>query len=262
MRTTVKAIASIVFALLSLFVVFDTVNAGFQGWRWPWLTLAGFSSILSLLLAVRLMRQNQQGKILAICCLLLAVMAVLNCVYWVFEPGLVSSPTLSPIDSQDYILWPFSQRRIPYVPPLPIVKLRQLTVAMLSFADQHGTLPPAAVYGKDGQSLLSWRVIILPYIEQEKLFHEFHLDEPWHSQHNIALLPRMPKLYCPPEQERPEPPFRTYYQVFVGKGAAFEGQKGLSLKDFKDEPSRTLLVVEGSEAVPWTKPKFSLHFTH
>src|SRR5438045_324186 len=41
--------------------------------------------------------------------------------------------------------------------------LRALGIAMLEYADDHGCLPPAAVHGKGGQPLLSWRVLLLPY---------------------------------------------------------------------------------------------------
>src|SRR5437879_3096759 len=55
-----------------------------------------------------------------------------------------------------------------------------------------GRLPAAVVYGKDGTPLLSWRVSLLPYIEEQELYKQFKLDEPWDSPHNIRLLPHMP----------------------------------------------------------------------
>ena len=61
--------------------------------------------------------------------------------------------------------------------------------------DHHGRLPPAVVYGEDDEPLYSWRVLVLPYIEQNALYEQFHLDEPWDSPHNLALLPKMPGTY-------------------------------------------------------------------
>src|SRR5262245_50271856 len=85
--------------------------------------------------------------------------------------------------------------------------------------------PAAAICGKDGRPLLSWRVQILPYLEEEKLYKQFKLDEPWDSQHNLALLPQMPTVYrSPSEAEVQADPGNTFYQVFVGPGAAFEGK--------------------------------------
>ena len=58
-------------------------------------------------------------------------------------------------------------------------------------------MPPPAIYSKDGKPLLSWRVAVLPYIEQGPLYNQFKLDEPWDSAHNKKLLALMPKLYEP-----------------------------------------------------------------
>ena len=125
---------------------------------------------------------------------------------------------------------------------------------MQNYADVEGHLPPAAVYGPDGKPLLSWRVLLLPYIEGGELFKELRLDEPWDSEHNLRLLPRMPSVYEPFRNHKAAPPHHTFYRAFVGKGAAFEGPKGVSLEDFPDGRSETFLVVEAGEAVPWTKP--------
>jgi hypothetical protein len=130
-------------------------------------------------------------------------------------------------------------------------------MALLCYQDEHGRLPPAVVYGEDGTPLYSWRVLVLPYLDQGELYREFHLDEPWDSPHNLALLPRMPSSYAPPSGKAWKvPPHHTVCHVFVGKGAAFEGREGLCLSaDFPDGTSRTLLLVEAGEPVPWTRPE-------
>ena len=128
---------------------------------------------------------------------------------------------------------------------------------MHNYHDTHGRLPPAVVYGKYGQPLHSWRVLLLPYIEQKDLYAQFHLDEPWDSQHNKKLLAMMPKTYVSPQQdEKSIKEHETYYQGFVGKDAFFEGKKGLRYPaDFPDGTSNTIMIVEASKAVPWTKPE-------
>jgi hypothetical protein len=139
--------------------------------------------------------------------------------------------------------------------------LKQVTLAMHNYAgDNGGRLPPAAVYSKDGRPLLSWRVLLLPYIECETLYREFHLDEPWDSPHNLRLLPRMPKTYYPPAGPIDGQPTRTHLQIFVGKGTAFERTDGVDfVNDFLDGSSNTILVVEAAQAVRWTKPE-DLHY--
>jgi hypothetical protein len=90
-------------------------------------------------------------------------------------------------------------------------------------------------------------VAILPYIEQDNLFKQFHLDEPWDSEHNKKLLAQMPKVYGDKGTE-------THYRVFTGKDAMFPGQKGLGPADITDGFSNTILIVEAPDAVEWTKP--------
>jgi hypothetical protein len=118
-------------------------------------------------------------------------------------------------------------------------------------------LPPAVVYGPDGKPLYSWRVVILPYIEEDELYKEFHLDEPWDSPHNLALLPRMPRMYAAPgSKAKNVPPYHTVCHVFVGKDTPFEGHEGVRYPaDITKGTSNTFLVVEAGEPVPWTKPE-------
>ncbi len=112
---------------------------------------------------------------------------------------------------------------------------------------------PQAVRDKDGKPLLSWRVAILPYIEQQELYNKFHLDEPWDSEHNKALIKEMPAVYLCPSRAKAEP-FTTSYRTFVGKGALFDEKEDTGLQVVTDGTSNTILVVEAKDAVTWTKP--------
>ncbi len=127
---------------------------------------------------------------------------------------------------------------------------------MQSYHDHQGALPARALFNKEGKPLLSWRVLILPYMEQDALYKQFKLDEPWDSLHNIKLLEKMPSFYKPFAGHQTREPYTTYFQVFVGKGAAFEGTKGMKISsDFPDGISNTILIAQAKHAVPWTKPE-------
>jgi hypothetical protein len=133
--------------------------------------------------------------------------------------------------------------------------LKQIGLAMHSYHDVYGHFPAAASYDKQGRPLLSWRVHILPYLEQEELYKQFHLDEPWDSEHNKQLLAKMPRIYAAPLPGGAKERGMTPYQVFTGKGTIFEDKKGVAIKDITDGTSRTFLIVEAGEGVPWTKPQ-------
>ncbi len=145
-----------------------------------------------------------------------------------------------------------------------INNLKQIVLAIHNFHDTFGFMPPAAICSKDGKPLLSWRVAILPFIEEDNLYKQFKLDEPWDGPNNKKLLERMPKIYTP-VKKRIKQPYSTYYQVFTGPQAPFHqkadgskpfGARGPRLPaNFPDGTSNTLLVVEAAEAVPWSKPE-------
>jgi RNA polymerase sigma factor (sigma-70 family) len=136
-----------------------------------------------------------------------------------------------------------------------INNLKMIALAMHNVAaSTNETRFAAAAIRKDGKPLLSWRVAILPYLDQKALYDKFHLDEPWNSPHNKTLLNQMPDVYAP-VLRTDEPRGSTYYQVFTGPGALFEDELGPKLVDVTDGTSNTFMVVDAGSPVPWTKPE-------
>jgi hypothetical protein len=132
------------------------------------------------------------------------------------------------------------------------VSIKQIGLAIHNYHEVNGHLPPAVVRDKDGRPLYSWRVALLPYIEEVSLYKQFNLDEPWDSEHNKTLIEKMPRVYAPALGGN-DAPGLTRYQVFVGPGTAFE-KPGLTWADFPDGLRSTLLVVEAGEPVVWSQP--------
>jgi len=132
--------------------------------------------------------------------------------------------------------------------------LKQIALSMQQYKSTHGTFPPHAIFSKDGKPLLSWRVAILPYLEEQKLYDEFHLDEPWDSPHNKPLIAKAP-LFCMNENGDAATG-RTRFVVPVGKDTMFDGDKGITEKQVTDGTSNTVMVVvvAADRSVIWTKP--------
>jgi hypothetical protein len=125
-----------------------------------------------------------------------------------------------------------------------------ICLALLNYHDAYGHLAPAVVRDKDGRPLYSWRVAILPYLEQDHLYREFKLDEPWDGPKNVKLLAQMPSCY---DRSWGTSSGKTHYLAVVGPGTAFE-RDGLTWVDFGDGRANTAVVVEATEPVPWSKP--------
>ena len=131
--------------------------------------------------------------------------------------------------------------------------LKQMGLAFHIHHDAIGYLPNNT-YTKDGKGLLSWRVFILPYIEQDQLYKQFKLDEAWDSDTNKPLIAKMPKLYAPIRVKGKEG--ETFYRGFAGKGALFgpDNGKGLKISSIADGTSNTGMIFEAGAATIWTKP--------
>jgi hypothetical protein len=133
--------------------------------------------------------------------------------------------------------------------------LKQIGLALHNHAATYGDRLPGNILDKDGKPLLSWRVAILPYIEQQELYRQFKLDQPWDSEHNKKLIPQMPRLYRSPKQS-PDLKDRTTYLAPLGKGLMWDDPKGHRFTAITDGTSNTIMVIEADDdtAVIWSKP--------
>lgn len=133
--------------------------------------------------------------------------------------------------------------------------MRQFMLALLNYESAFKRFPPRASADKeDGKPLLSWRVAILPFLEEQQLYQEFKQDEPWDSEHNIQLLDRMPNIYKHPDIDTP--PGHTVYLAPYGEGTGWP-EETLRFRDITDGTSNSIALVEvtGELSVPWTKPE-------
>jgi len=132
--------------------------------------------------------------------------------------------------------------------------LKHIAVAMHIHHKVHEKFPARANCDTNGKLLLSWRVLILPYLDQNDLYLRFRTDEPWDSEYNQKLIPLMPTVYRNPSGT-PQPGM-TQYLAVCGRGLLFDLTKGKSIAEITDGASCTIMVVEADpdRAVIWTKP--------
>jgi hypothetical protein len=101
----------------------------------------------------------------------------------------------------------------------------------------------------------SWRVLILPYIEQNELYKEYRFDEPWDGPNNRKLASRMPKVYALHGEERPDN-VTTNYLAVVGPETIWRAGEGIRYDKVADGTGNTILIVENVGAnVPWMEPR-------
>jgi hypothetical protein len=136
--------------------------------------------------------------------------------------------------------------------------LKQIALAFHSYTDFNNAFP-TNTYDKDGKPLLSWRVHLLPYLEQAPLYNEFKLDEPWDSENNKKLIARLPPVYALPGVKTKDAG-HTYYRAFLsGKNQSpsslmREAGPRLNFASITDGTSNTIFCIEADESCVWTEP--------
>ncbi len=131
--------------------------------------------------------------------------------------------------------------------------MKQLALAMYNYNDAHAHFPPAVVMGPDGKTPHSWRIELLPYLEQEPLYKQYKMDEPWDSEANKKVLEQTPVIFRSPPDEPPTT--NASYFVLTEKGTMFSGKEGMKISEITGGTSNTIMIVEAKRDIPWTKPE-------
>jgi len=139
-------------------------------------------------------------------------------------------------------------------------QLKQIGLALHDYHDIYQQFPPAYVTDEDGEPLYSWRVLLLPLLEEKELYDQFDLQEPWWSDHNRALIKKMPDVYASVSHEgATEARGKTPYRAIVDKHAertVLRPKKSRSFSEITDGASNSAMVIDDpARLVEWTKPE-------
>ncbi|TXT36249.1 MAG: hypothetical protein FD138_1046 [Planctomycetota bacterium] len=133
--------------------------------------------------------------------------------------------------------------------------LKQIGLALHNYHDQYKTFPPAFILGPNGRPWHSWRVLLLPFLNEEKLYAEYRFDEPWNGPHNSLLSKRRPDVFVCPMAKKHLDLSHTTYVAAVGAETAWSGEEPIEFNDISDSASNTVLVFEVRDArIPWLAP--------
>lgn len=136
--------------------------------------------------------------------------------------------------------------------------LRQIGLALHNYNNIYLTLPPAMVCDAEGRPMHSWRVLLLPFLDQMGLYRQYRFDEPWDGPNNVRLLSQMPSIYACPSHTGTSGlgGVHTAYVAVFGPEGVFAGEKPGRLSEVTDGIGSTLMVGEVRDVtIPWTKPE-------
>lgn len=131
-------------------------------------------------------------------------------------------------------------------------RMRQLAIGMHNYHDSNGHFPPPVLISDSGKKY-SWRVALLPYIDENQIFEQYRFDEDWNSEHNRKLTEATPAAFQHPNAIAAGSNQCSYF-VITGKGTPFNGNEGTKLAQITDGTSATLMIVESKKDVHWAEP--------
>lgn len=140
---------------------------------------------------------------------------------------------------------------------LSISNLEKIAAALNAYAADHGTYPPPATRDSAGTKLHSWRVLILPYLGEDELYDQFDLDKAWNDPANMSIGFEVPSVYRHPNAGAMGMYSESAYYLVVGPETLFPKTGPLGPDQITDDPSQTVLVVEGWPLIAsnqWTEP--------
>ena len=134
--------------------------------------------------------------------------------------------------------------------------LKQIALALHNYESIYGSFPPAYIADENGLPMHSWRVLLLPFLEQEALYKKYNFQESWNGPNNSQLLSSMPPIYeCPSNYGVADHHSCTSYVAVVGPHTAWPRDSGRLRSEITDGLAKTLQLIECDSQIPWLEPR-------
>ena len=204
------------FSLRTMFLIINCIAIAFAAFRLgnPGVRFVAASLGITGFLTVWFLATGQFHQ-----CAWPAGAAAVICVFLVMQPAL-QSPRESPPRTQC------------------MNNLKQITIAIENYHVRYGSFPPAYVADATGRPLYSWRVLILPFMDQQALYRAFHLDEAWDGPNNrkLSQIP-LAAFHCPSDEQDAT---TTDYLAVVGPNTVWPGVNGRNCRRSRIRTTRSL----------------------
>ncbi len=134
--------------------------------------------------------------------------------------------------------------------------LKQIGLALHNYHDYYGCLPPAYIADSTGKPIHSWRVLLLPFMEQKALYDKYDFNEPWNGPNNSKLHGEVVHVFCCPSRPTRQSRTETSYVAVVSAGTAWPGDRSIKLANITDGTSNSILVTESANSgIHWMEPR-------
>lgn len=136
--------------------------------------------------------------------------------------------------------------------------LSKLTLALTQYHDVYQSFPPPYIADSKGRPIHSWRVLILPFLDQKSLYQQYRFDEPWDGPNNHLLHDTALAIFQCPAHAKTQPSAETNYVAVVGRRTVWQedAKSPIRMADIIDGTSNTILLVEvENSGIHWMEPR-------
>jgi prepilin-type processing-associated H-X9-DG protein len=137
--------------------------------------------------------------------------------------------------------------------------LKTLGIAMHNYVEGHDGTFPDTVSGASGEPQQSWRISLLPLLDQPKLRSAYSSSVAWDAPSNLPVgRARLHSFICSANNFPTDDSGRyfTAFAAMTGPSTVFPNQHGIRLAEATDGTSHTILIGECSGLnIVWTEPR-------